>query len=208
MSTSEVLFKEMKSAPDLFLLLKKIQAEVKSETTKRKAFYQIIHDDSKAEFINGEILYQSPVTMRHWKVSSNLSGLIIPFVKQNKLGEVAVEKAMVSLTRNDYEPDICFWKSNKSKKFKSGTMHFPAPAFIVEILSLSTTKTDRGIKFRDYSAHGVEEYWIIDPKAEIIEQYWIEGSQYSLVKKAKKQDIVSSKVISGFEIKASEIFAK
>ncbi len=42
---------------------------------------------------------------------------------------------------------------------------FPAPDLIVEVLSESTEANDRGIKFEDYAAHGVVEYWIVDPMA-------------------------------------------
>ena len=42
-------------------------------------------------------------------------------------------------------------------------MLFPAPDFAVEVLSPSTQKNNRGIKFDDYALHNVSEYWIIDP---------------------------------------------
>ncbi len=50
-------------------------------------------------------------------------------------------------------------------------MKYPAPDFIAEILSPSTESVDRITKFEDYAAHGVAEYWLIDPAKKIVEQY-------------------------------------
>ena len=38
--------------------------------------------------------------------------------RRNDLGLVTSEKTLVCLTRNDYEPDICFWGKAKSLQFK------------------------------------------------------------------------------------------
>jgi Uma2 family endonuclease len=39
---------------------------------------------------------------------------------------------MVSLTRNDYEPDVCFFGNDKAKNFTPKQAQFPAPDFIVK----------------------------------------------------------------------------
>ncbi len=46
-----------------------------------------------------------------------------------------------------------------------------APDLIIEILSPSTHKQDRVAKFDIYEAHGVGEYWIVDPQEQLIEVY-------------------------------------
>ena len=70
---------------------------------------------------------------------------------------------MISLTRNDYEPDICYFNKEKSQHFTDDQLLFPAPDLVVEVLSKSTEQTDRTIKFKDYENHNVLEYWIIHP---------------------------------------------
>ena len=84
-------------------------------------------------------------------------------------------------------------------------MRFPAPDFIVEILSDSTAKTDRETKFDDYAAHGVKEYWIIDPDAEVVEQYLLRDEEYLLIKKTDS-GILKSEAIAGFAIPVRAIF--
>ncbi|GAB4041221.1 Uma2 family endonuclease [Spirosoma gilvum] len=157
-------------APNLKLLMQQAEVALREEEQQRQAFYNWIHEDHKAEFINGAIIMQSPAKERHWAAVGNLYRLLSTYVIKHRLGRVASEKALVSLTRNDYEPDICFWTAARSQDFDSEMMQFPAPDLVVEVLSKSTEKIDRGIKFEDYAAHGVREYWIVDPRKQLIEQ--------------------------------------
>ena len=166
--------------PDVVLFARRLDAALKEEQKKRKEFYKMIDDERKIEFINGEIYFQSPTKLRHLDAVTLLSRLMSTHVSVNALGRVTTEKLLVSLTRNDYEPDISFFKAETAKKFEPDQMQFPAPDLVVEVLSQSTERHDRKIKFEDYAAHGVREYWIIDPKSEVLEQYELAGERYAL----------------------------
>lgn len=115
---------------------------------------------------------------------------------------------MVALTRNDYEPDIVFFSKEKADQFTDDQVLFPAPDFVVEILSKSTAKIDKTIKRADYAAHGVREYWIVDPKRQRIEQYILshEDTEYFPAKIYQLHDTVASLAVSGFEIPVKAIF--
>ena len=112
---------------------------------------------------------------------------------------------MISLTRNDYEPDLCFFRKETAQAFTPDQMLFPAPDFIAEILSPSTAARDRGIKFEDYAAHGVGEYWLLDPETEVVEQYVLEGGRYALRLKSGSGEIEST-MIDGFLIPVRALF--
>ena len=157
------------------------------------------------EFINGEIVFQSPAKLRHTNSVKLLTNLLSNFVIKNTLGFVGSEKMLVSLTRNDYEPDVCFFDKSKAQHFKSDQMQFPAPDIAVEVLSPSTEKYDRETKFQDYAAHGIKEYWIIDPEHETIEQYYVQNEEYELLLKAK-DGTIESVVIPDFKIQIRAIF--
>ena len=207
MEERDTLLEKLKSSPDAVLLIHEFQQSLEEERKEREKFYELIHEDCKAEFINGKTIFQSPVKMRHWKVSMRLSALLHDYVTKNQLGEVGVEKVMISLTRNDYEPDICFFTAEKAKGFTEDQMLFPAPDFIVEITSPSTEKTDRGEKFVDYAAHGIPEYWIVDPEKQSLEQYTLTGHHYELLQKLTKKGSLSSEVINGFFVDLTQLFA-
>ena len=185
-----------------------IANDLELERKKRNAFYEWVTPEMKVEFINGEIIEHSPAAEGHNEVSSYVSRITSIYTDSHDLGVVRYEKAMISLTRNDYEPDIAFWKKSTAAKFNSTLTHYPAPDWVVEILSKSTANRDRGVKFEDYAAHGIQEYWIIDSKKKIVEQYLLEGESYELHKKLGIEDRIESKVIKGFAISVAAIFDK
>jgi len=199
------LIDQLRASPHAKLIMDELQAEMKAEEAKRQEFYALAHEDVKAEFINGKVVYQSPVKMEHWNISSNIAMMLMQHVKVNLLGKVAVEKAMVSLSRNDYEPDICFFRSEVAANFSPDQMHFPAPDFVVEILSPSTEAIDRNEKFVDYAAHGVNEYWIVDPNARVIEKYFNKDLQFELIEKVN-HGTLSSVAVAGFVVQVEEVF--
>ncbi len=61
------------------------------------------------------------------------------------------------------------------------------------------------MKFDDYAAHNVSEYWIIDPDTETVEQYRLVGEVYELAIKAQTGELRSF-VLPGFVIPVRAIF--
>lgn len=200
------LVQDILSLPDAPLIIHQVNERLEEERRKREIFYNEISEFEKAEFINGEIIIHSPVKKEHNDVSGLLSRLISTHVDNYKLGYVGIEKIMISLSRNDYEPDICLFRKEKSDTFTKGQSLFPIPDLVVEILSKRTAKNDRGVKFDDYEAHKVTEYWIIDPEKEILEQYRMsEVGKYELMLKSGEGTIISES-IDGFQISIRSIF--
>lgn len=193
--------------PNAVLFARQLEVALKKEQKKRQHFYSIIDENKKMEFINGEIYFQSPVKLRHNSAMLSLAKLLHTYASVNKLGYVGAEKLLVSLTRNDYEPDVCFFGKEKAKKFKAAQMQFPAPDLVVEVLSKTTETHDRGIKFTDYAAHGVSEYWIVDPENETLEQYILDDGEYELIMKSK-DGMVKSHAVNGFKIPVRAIFSE
>lgn len=201
---------DLLEAPDAKLVIERAQAILADEAQRRRAFREWLRDDVKAEFINGEVIMHSPVKRRHLDATQNLMTLLRVYVHVHELGAVDSEKALVGLTRNDYEPDICYWNRETASSFEDDQMEHPAPDLIVEVLSKSTTGRDRGIKFEDYAAHGVSEYWIIDPVRKSVEQYQLDKSTMAFASAATLyiDDTLEALVVPGFRIPVRAIFDK
>ncbi len=203
---------DLLEAPDALLVIERAQAILADESARRQAFRKWLCDDVKAEFINGEVIMHSPVKRRHLDATKYLENLLLNFVMRHDLGAVDSEKALVGLTRNDYEPDICYWNAETSASFTDDQMEHPVPDLIVEILSRSTTGRDRGVKFEDYAAHGVREYWIIDPIRKAVEQYELDEGTMAFAKVAvlydDAHDTLAALAVPGFEIPVKAIFDK
>ena len=191
--------------PDAYLIVQEIQAALHQERRKREAFYNDITDEFKYEFINGEVVMHSPVKKMHNECTKYLCELMDFYVRRHKLGFVGIEKIMTALTRNDYEPDICFFGREKADQFSKKQTLFPAPDLVIEVLSDGTAKRDRGIKYTDYQAHDVEEYWIVDADEEYVEQYHLVDGEYRLVLKSGEGHIRSF-AVPGFTIPIQAIF--
>lgn len=205
---SEMVFPPLESllkSPKLFLYAKAIESYLNEELEKREAFYDWLTEDRKAEFINGEVIVQTPAKHRHTVASMNLSALLSSYVQHHDLGFVGAETVLVSLTRNDYLPDICFFRTETAVTFKPDQVKYPVPDFVAEVLSPRTAVIDRTTKFEDYAAHGVGEYWLVEPEKETVEQYVLRGSDYELLFKVQEGHLTSS-AVPGFTIPVAAIF--
>ncbi|PRY37099.1 Uma2 family endonuclease [Spirosoma oryzae] len=199
------LVEQILEYPDAYLIMQEIQAALNEERKKRETFYNDITEQDKVEFINGEIVMHSPVRKSHNEATKYLCELFDLYVRRHKLGFVGVEKIMTALTRNDYEPDICFFGRAKADTFTAKQTLFPAPDLVIEVLSDGTAKRDRGIKFDDYQAHDVAEYWLVDADEQVIEQYHLVDGQYQLILKAG-EGTIRSFVLPDFAIPIRSAF--
>jgi len=199
------LVEQILEYPDAYLIMQEIQAALNEERKKRETFYNDITEQEKVEFINGEIVLHSPVKKSHNEATGLLFSLISVYARRHKLGFVGIEKIMTALTRNDYEPDICFFGRAKADTFTDKQTLFPAPDLVIEVLSDGTAKRDRGVKYDDYQAHGVAEYWIVDPDNQVIEQYHLVDGAYQLVLKAG-EGTIRAFALPGFDIPIQAAF--
>lgn len=207
MSNISVILQPIPNSPDMGRLLDELHRQWQLEQECRHRFWDAGDGIIKAEFINGEdILYHLPVSDRHWIASTQLMRYMLPYVYDNQLGKAGYEKVMICCTRNDYEPDVCFWTQERAAAFEPLQSVFPPPDFVVEILSETTRERDRGIITQDYAAHGVQEYWLIDPDERTIEQYLLNDGFFRLHLKLNEEGVLHAKVIQGFSIPLKSIF--
>lgn len=199
------LLEQMVHSPRLPQYVRKLNGVLDAEKAKRRRFLDEVREDQKVEFINGEVIVQSPCRLEHMEASDGLFAILSAYVQMHSLGQVRHEKLMISLTRNDYEPDISYFSSAKAAKFKRGQMRFPAPDLIVEVILPSTERIDRTVKFEDYAAHGVREYWIVDAAKRSIEQYLLLGERYEAAYKGRSGKL-KSRAIEGLEIPVRAAF--
>jgi Uma2 family endonuclease len=153
----------------------------------------------------------SPAAEDHNEATGHLYRATSLYADLHQLGKVRVEKALVGLTRNDYEPDIAFWRMDVANRFQPTMNVYPIPDLVIEVLSPGKENINRDtkVKFADYAAHLIREYWIVDPKKKTVEQYLLSDTQvgiYELYKKVAIQDYIESIVLTGFLIPVKAIF--
>jgi Uma2 family endonuclease len=139
-------------------------------------------EDVQYEVINGQVYNMSPSpSVKHQTIGMELSTEFNLYLRNKKCRVIA--EIDVCLEGNDdltetkewVRPDIVIVcdKNKLSKNHISGV-----PDLIVEILSKSTAKTDKMIKFNRYQKAGVKEYWIVDPAHETIDVFYLQNGAY------------------------------
>lgn len=183
------------------------------------------YDDYKKEIINGKVYYMSPGTSIHVRVISRLAYEFQHFLRTKKREcEVLTEGLEVYLNADNSEefviPDISV-VCDKSRFIRRG--YQGPPELIVEVMSASTAKKDKGVKFSLYEKSGVKEYWIVDTKSKLIDEYILNNDKYVLkdtitlieesemnrMTKEEKEmysPIIESFVFEGLKIDLNEIF--
>lgn len=195
----------LRASPFLPEAVNELSALLAAERQRRDKFYQEMTPEMKVEFIEGEVILHSPARNVHLDVTARIATLLAAYANAHELGEVKIEKCLVVFPRNDYEPDVVFFNRDKAAALGNNTMKFPVPDLVVEVLSESTEARDRGVKFQDYEAHGVHEYWIVDAEQRVIEQYVLTNGRYGLKMKSGSGTL-SSGVVTGFGVSVEAFF--
>jgi Uma2 family endonuclease len=201
----EAVVEQLLQSPRFGRYVREMTDAWEREQETRRQFREGLNEDTKAEFINGKTIVHSPASDRHNNARNNLFRLLSAFVIARSLGLVRDEKALIGMTRNDYEPDLCFWGTAKAATIAPEQLVYPVPDLVCEVLSPSTDDRDRGVKFEDYATHGVGEYWMIDPVMRTVEQYRLHDGRFELHRLVTGGTIASI-VVAGFEIPHESLF--
>jgi len=176
------------------------------------------------ELLNGKIFNMTPPpAMNHTIVSANIFRLFGNYLETNTCHAFS-DGHDVFLGENDrVVPDMMVVCNPNIIK---GDGIYGAPNLIVEVLSPSTVKNDRGYKMQLYARFGIGEYWIVDPRNKTIEIYILTASAYLIeavysiypdydIKKMsdeeRKQELISefqSKLFPDLTIRLKDVFAK
>jgi Uma2 family endonuclease len=151
--------------------------------------YARLPDDGKRyEILDGELYVTASPSPFHQRLSKRLQRRLEDYFEVRGLGEVFNAPTDLILAQHDIVvPDLVIVAEpgQLSSRAIEG-----APLLVVEILSPSTRRRDRGIKMRRYAALGVPHYWIVDPDAQTIECWRLEGSEYRLVTQASVPNVL------------------
>ena len=171
-------------------------------------YCQIPDDGNRYEVIDG-VLYMSPSPIfRHQQISTNLSAMLWSWSKEAQSGQVCHAPMDVVLSENNIvQPDILFVSNARASIIEEKNIQ-GAPDLLIEILSEGNRRHDEVRKRDLYEAHGVQEYWVVDPVLETIKVYRSEESRF--IKAAEwtleAGDEISSPLFPGFECQLADVF--
>lgn len=167
-------------------------------------FLDLPETTTPMELIEGEMIVTPAPEDMHQKSS----GKFFVWLSQHATeGELRYAPADVRLSAGTVvQPDI-FWVSPESAcQLVDGKYWQGAPDLVIEILSPSTARRDRGIKFDLYQQHGVREYWIAEPEQKYVEVYAREGERLMRVGLFSPGDTFTSPVLGGLSVDVNQLF--
>jgi len=130
------------------------------------------------ELLDGVPVAMSPrPSVRHNFIAWNVYSIFRAFLKNKPCKPFADGEDLYLSEKDHFIPDMMV-VCKKDKIQKNGV--YGAPSLVVEVLSPSSSKRDRGYKKNAYEAAGVREYWIVDPSNFSVEVYLLQNGKYIL----------------------------
>jgi len=163
-------------------------------------FMCLAPEDKKAELIDGEIVIPTPAFYTHERLQRFLVTVISVYVSRFGLGEVLGSRYAVRISEgHTYEPDILYVRRERLHLITEQEL-LEAPDFVIEIISASTARFDRGPKRENYEKAGVQEMWLIDPYGPAGTQFYQRQGD-RLVEVAPVEGMIHSVALLNFKLK-------
>lgn len=163
-------------------------------------------DRNRYEIVGGQLIVTPSPSTRHQHVLTQLATWLNLHLIQNQPGTVFVAPMDVRLSFYDVvQPDLLVVLDDRRDIIQEQAI-VGAPNLVVEILSPSSRITDRVDKAALYASSGIEEYWIVDPGAETVTVYGLDGDHFSPSAELKRSEDLYSVVLSGLVLDLDLIF--
>ena len=169
---------------------------------------QKLDDEYRYEVIDGKLYMLASPSIMHQQLSGELIGQIGKYFDDKPCHpfcaplDVDIEKKGKK-SKRFIQPDI-FVVCDKDKLTPDNIVG--APDFIVEILSPSSIKKDKDVKYHLYEKYGVREYWIADPTNREIQIFLLENKEFVDKGIHSFKNKIKSYIFEGLEIDLKDIY--
>jgi len=170
-------------------------------------YCELPNDRNRYEIHDGELSVTPTPNTKHQRISSRLHFALSQHVLANRLGEVYSAPTDVILTPTTVvQPDLIFVGNDRLGIVTTRAMEGP-PTLVIEILSPSTSRTDRITKAQLYAKHGVPHYWLFDPDQQKVEAYELAADQYRLILEAQNEEVFIPPLFPGLSIPLADLWS-
>ena len=176
------------------------------------AAYLKFPNEERWEIIDGIPNMQSAPTWQHQSISRELMLQFGGYLNNHQCQVFAApfdlrlpkfEEKDEDVT-NVYQPDLLVVCDKSRLK---GTGYYGVPDLVIEILSPSTVRNDRLLKFNFYEKVGVKEYWIVEPDAKLVSVFTLQdNNRYGRTELYTETDHVTVSIFPDLIIDLSKIF--
>jgi Uma2 family endonuclease len=169
-------------------------------TMTEEEFEAWCDEDIKAEWVDGEVIVHSPALDRHVLLTGFLLNTMGLFARHHDSGVVMGPEFQIRLPGRRRVPDVLFVRKERRDLIRPTYLDGP-PDLIVEIVSPDSVERDWREKYLEYEAHGVPEYWVIDPSNKQARVYVL-NEQRQYVTASEEDGALKSTALAGFWLRA------
>jgi Uma2 family endonuclease len=166
-------------------------------------------DGLRHELIDGEHYVTPSPSLKHQRVSYNLTLQIGEWLRRHPVGRLYYAPLDVVLSEHDVvEPDLLYMSSARAAEIEATVNVRGAPELVIEIGSPSTRKRDETTKRALYERVGVAEYWFVDPEQAVLRVYRRDGERFTRPQElsAENGDVLTTPLLTGFALSIADIF--
>lgn len=125
------------------------------------------HYEGHYEWLDGKVIAIAPANDTHAALFLYLGDLLRAYLIFQPIAQIRFDPFTMRLKdlKRNRQPDIQLILNSNPNELTATYMD-GAANICIEIVSPASVETDKVIKFKEYQAAGVQEYWIIDPTNE------------------------------------------
>jgi Uma2 family endonuclease len=175
--------------------------------TYQRLCAELEETNQPCELWNGRLIMSPSPSPFHQLIALRLQDALFRWVDRRKLGFVLGAPSDVVLAPDlALQPDVLFIAKARQSIIKSHI--YGAPDLVMEVVSPDRPRRDYKDKREQYEAHGVKEYWIVDPGRKRIEVRSLQGDFYQLAGVYSERQPAASALLPGFSVRVDRIIAE
>lgn len=137
----------------------------------------ILTERDRVELLQGEIVEMSPIGRQHAACVDRLTELLIKALGNRAI--VRVQNPIQLGSGSEPQPDFAILR--RRPDFYANGHPQPQDIFALIEVSDTTADFDRTVKIPLYAQNNIAEVWIVDLRAEVVQQYWEPSESYQQV---------------------------
>jgi len=184
-----------------------------ADPARRRATYEDVLAAPRhvvAEIIDGDLRLHPRPAVPHATAATVLGEELGPPFRRGRGGPggwILLDEPELHLGTDIVVPDMGGWRRERLNVLPSKAYLTLAPDWMCEVLSPSTTKTDRAEKLPIYAREGVLHAWLLDPLARILEVLRLERGKWTVLDVHKDDARVRAEPFDAFELELGVLWA-
>lgn len=178
--------------------------QIKTRMTAAE-FLELPETNLPRQLLNGEVIEMNAPMLDHQKCVLNIA-LLFKQAAQRLGGEAYVSPVDVYFDElNVPQPDVIYLAPGSACQPEGLQRLSGPPDLIAEVLSLSTAREDKREKFNLYQKYGVREYWLVDPREQLIEVWQHQDGRFVRLDVFSPDETFTSAIIGS--VATSDVFS-